>query len=100
MRRGYKNYITVRVVDMDLTTCTNLILMVKQNGVTYTYNGTVDSSDHEVMKVEIPKADAVKFEHLLAEVQIALTDADGVPRSHDPIKTVIGDFLEVNGYGE
>lgn len=84
---------------MDLTTCSDLKFYVDQNGITYTYSGTADLDDHEVMHVEIPKADALQFFKGRAQVQVALTDASNVPRSHDPIWVYMGDFLEVTGYG-
>lgn len=99
MRRGIKNYLSIRIKDIDLTQCTNLKFYVEQDGTVYEYTGTADFTDTEVMKIEIPKADAIKFFKGHAQVQVALTDADGKPRSHDPIWVCIGDFLEVMGYG-
>lgn len=99
MRRGIKNYVSVRVVGMDLTECTDLKFYVEQDGAVHEYTGTVELDDVEVMKVIIPKADAIKFDKGYAQVQVALTDSTGVPRSHDPIRIMMGDFLEVMGYG-
>jgi len=99
MRRGMTNYLQIRVNDMDLTTCSNLVLMVEQSGTTYTFTGTADQTDHELMNITIPKNTALKFSGMPAKVQVALTDADGIPRSHNPISVCIGDLLEVNGYG-
>ena len=99
MRRGIRNYISVRVKDMDLTTCSNLKFYVEQDGTTFDYSGTINYDDTEVMRVEIPKEEAVMLSKGLAQVQVALTDAGGVPRSHDPIRINIGDFLEETGYG-
>lgn len=99
MRRGIRNELQIRVKDMDLTTCSDMILMIQQCGQTVSYTGTADETDHELMNVTIPKADAVKYKGMPAKFQVALTDADGIPRSHKPIVADIGDFLEVSGYG-
>ena len=98
-RRGITNYLQIRVKDMDLSECTNIKLMIRQARNVYTYSGTVDSSDSELLNVTIPKSDAVKLRKGPAEFQVALTDADGIPRSHDPIVADIGELLEVTGYG-
>lgn len=99
MRRGIRNYLSVRVVGMDLTQCTDLKFFVKQNGVDYIFTGTVNYDDTEVMEVVIDKASAVALSKGKAQVQVALTDAGGVPRSHDPIEVKIGDLLKEDGYG-
>lgn len=100
MRRGMTNYLQIRVKDMDLTTCSNLKLYIEQCGKVYTYSGTADSTDTELMNVTIPKTDAVKFKGAPGKFQVALTDSDSISRSHEPIVARIGDFLEVDGYGE
>ena len=99
MRRGMTNYLQFRIVGMDLSQCSNLKLMIEQCGQTHVYSGTVDSSDNELMNVTVPKSDAVKFKGMPARFQVALTDENSIPRSHEPIIAYIGDLLEVNGYG-
>ena len=99
MFRGIRNELKLRVVGYDLTACTDLTLFVRQNGVTYTYTGTADGTDTEIMHVTIPKADAVEFAHMTAEIQVALTDGNGDPKINKPIKVVIGDCLSESGYG-
>ena len=99
MRRGMTNYLQFRVVGMDLSACTNLKLYIEQCGKTYSYTGTYDSSDHTLMNVTIPKADALKMKGMPARFQVALTDSSNIPRSHEPIVAYIGDLLEVTGYG-
>lgn len=94
-----RNVLAIEIVGMDLTTCSNLKFYVRQNGTTYSYNGTADANDHSVMNVEIPKSDTQKFTNTYAQVQVALTDANGIPRSHEPVTIKMGDFLEVTGYG-
>lgn len=84
---------------MNLNECTNLKFYVEQKGFVYEYSGSVDPDDNEVMKIVIPKVDAVNFEKGYTQVQVALTDVEGKPRSHDPITIKMGDFLEVTGYG-
>ena len=99
MRRGIRNNLSVRVNDMNLTQCTNLKLYVSQNGETYEFTGTADLTDTEVMHVTIPKATAVSLQKGKAQVQVALTDANNIPRSHNPIVVQVGDFLKEEGYG-
>lgn len=99
MRRGIRNIVSVTVEDMDLTACSNIKLFVRQFGTEYEYTGTVSSSDTAKVTFTIPKIDAVKFRAGLSEIQVALTDSDGVPRSHDPIKIKMGDLLKEEGYG-
>lgn len=99
MRRGMTNYLQIRVAGMDLTACSNMKLMIEQCGVTYIYTGTADSTDHELMNVTVPKADAIRLKGMPAKFQVALTDGNSIPRSHDPIVAYIGDLLEVTGYG-
>lgn len=98
-RRGMTNYLQFRIADMDLSTCTNLTLMIEQCGTTYTYTGTANADDSELMDVTIPKSDAVKFKNIPAKFQVAITDANGIPRSHEPVIAMMGDLLEVTGYG-
>lgn len=98
-RRGMTNYLMFRIVGMDLSGCSNMKLMIEQCGKVFTYSGTYDSSDHSLMKVTIPKTDAIKMKGMPAKFQVALTDSDGIPRSHEPIVAHIGELLEVTGYG-
>lgn len=99
MRRGIQNEITIYADGMDLTQCSNITFYITQNGVTYTYIGTVDSSDHSVARFVIPKTDAVNFRKGYAKIQLALTDANNKPRSHEPVEIKMGDLLKEEGYG-
>ena len=99
MRRGMTNYLQFRIVGMNLTGCTNMKLMIEQNGVTYTFSGSKNSTYNDIMDVTIPKATAVKLQGMPAKFQVALTDSNGIPRSHEPIIAYVGDLLEVTGYG-
>lgn len=100
MRQGMRNKLQARVKGMDLTTCTNLVLRIKQCGITKEYTGTADTADTELMNVTIPKADALRYRNMPAKFQVLLTDADGEPRSHKPIVDEIGELLGEEGYGE
>ena len=99
MRRGIKNDISISVVGMDLTLCSDITLYVKQNGRVYEYTGTVDSTDNSVVTFVIPKTDAVNFRKGIAKIQLALTDSSNKPRSHEPIEVRMGDLLKEDGYG-
>lgn len=99
MRRGMTNYLQIRVKGLDLTECTDMILMVQQDGITDTYTGTANPYDTEVMDVTIPKADAMRYKELPAKFQVALTDKYNVPRSHKPILEDVGGMLRGDGYG-
>lgn len=102
MRQRMRNAITVKVDGMNLTTCTDIHVYVAQNGITYDYSGTaisIDDADTSLLKVVIPKSDAMNFKVGEAEVQIALTDASGSPRSHNPIRVKMGKLLKGEGYG-
>lgn len=99
MRRGMTNYLEFRIVGMDLSTCTNLTLMIRQRDKFWEYTGTYNSSDTELMQVTVPKADAVQMDDIPTKFQVALTDSNGIPRSHNPVTFCMGDLLKEAGYG-
>ena len=99
MRRGMTNYLQFRIVGMDLSECSNMVLYIEQEGTVYEYSGSADETDSELMNVTVPKSDAVKLSRLPAKFQVALTDEDGIPRSHEPVIAYIGDLLKESGYG-
>lgn len=99
MRRGIRNSVSARIAGMDLTECSDIVLFIEQNGGVSTFAGTAQTSDPEVAVFSIPKADAVRLRKGYARVQVALTDGNGMPRSHDPIEVLIGNLLKEEGYG-
>lgn len=99
MRQKIKNSITVRVKGMNLNNCTDLKFYVSQNDISHEYTPTVSENDNEVMIIEIPKSDAMHFKRGKCKWQVALTDPDGYPRSHDPVVTEMGELIWEAGYG-
>lgn len=99
MRQKIRNSIAIRVHGMNLSNCTNLKFYISQDGTEYEYTPSVSQSDSEVLIVTIPKADAMNFNAGLCKWQVALTDSSGLPRSHEPVKSKIGELLWEAGYG-
>lgn len=99
MRQKIQNNIRIRVHGIDLRKYTNLTCFVKQGGNEYSFNGTYDSTDPEVMIVNIPKSVAMEWNEGCANVQIAITDSQGLPHTHEPVHVRIGELLWEAGYG-
>ena len=96
-------YITINASNgeaVDLSDYTNITVYIEQNEIKKQYtNATVATGTTNVLVVTIPKADAMLFRDGSAYLQIAMTNGNGVPVTHSPIKFDVYKFLWEDGYG-
>lgn len=96
IRQKIKNQLTIACDDVDFTTSTSIEVYVKQGSLFFQYTPTVVDAHH--MTVDVPLADAMKLAVLPVSLQWALTDANSLPVSVDPIWLTCGEFLKEAGY--
>lgn len=99
-----KNTITIEVDSgVDFTTSSNIEFYLKQGSFFKAYTGDggqISVVSAKQITVTIPKADADKLtDKFPAELQFALTDANGMPISSNVLSVKVNELLKEIGYG-
>ena len=96
MRQKIENNLLVEVNGTSLNGSSNLEFYIKQGSLFFQYTPVV--RDDGSMTVKIPYEDSMKLREGFVTVQLAFVDETGTPRSSDPSKIPVGEFLKVAGY--
>lgn len=96
MRQRMKNYLSIAVNGVDLTTVSNIEFYLRQASLFFQYTPKVVSA--EEMLVEIPYEDAMKLTSGECRIQFAYTDISGTPLATDVKNVSVGTLLKEAGY--
>ncbi len=96
MRQRMKNYLSIAVNGVDLTTVSNIEFYLRQSSLFFQYTPKIVSA--EEMLVEIPYEDAMKLASGECRIQFAYTDIGGTPLATDVKNVSVGTLLKEAGY--
>jgi hypothetical protein len=103
MFQRMKNYVTINVPDVDLTTVSNIEVSFEQRSteVELTYSGdSVSVSTPHSLVVAIPKEDAMQLDQRPIRGQVMFMRSNGYPDATKIFQAPVGELLKEDGYGD
>lgn len=91
-----RNALYIEVSGVDLMSCRNLEIYIKQSGFFRQYTPEVISSSE--LLVVVPYEDAMLLYHSDVRIQLAFTDENGNPRATKPRRVTVDELLKEAGY--
>lgn len=103
MFQRMKNYVTINVPDVDLTTVSDIEVSFEQRSteIELTYSGdSVSVSTPHSLVVIIPKEDAMQLDQRPIRGQVMFMRSDGYPDATKIFQAPVGELLKEDGYGD
>lgn len=97
------NFIDIPVEEVDLTTCGNVEVCFEQRSTdtefVYTDEQVEVMSEH-IVRVIMPKEDAMLLDHRPIRYQVMYTTGEGIPTATKIYTKPVDELLKEDGYGD